>query len=72
MDEEYDAWKAHCIGWQKVLPLWPRRCHITNKVLWFTVCYRGTAMWTGPGEPVYEFRWIKSNEFMFAKIKGII
>lgn len=72
MEQQYDPWQSHCIGWKKTFAVWPRRCYITNKILWLKFVYQGTAMWTGPGEPAYEHRWIKSNEFMFAKIKGII
>jgi hypothetical protein len=29
-------------------------------------------MWTGPGEPAFDIRWVDRNEYLLAKIKGII
>jgi hypothetical protein len=29
-------------------------------------------MWTGPGEPAFDSRWVDRNEYLLAKIKGII
>jgi hypothetical protein len=29
-------------------------------------------MWTGPGEPVFDIRWVDRNEYLLAKIKGVI
>jgi hypothetical protein len=27
-------------------------------------------MWTGPGEPVFEYRWYHKDEYLIAKLKG--
>jgi hypothetical protein len=35
----------------------PRRCNITGRRLWLTRTMMGVAMWTGPGDPVFEFKW---------------
>jgi hypothetical protein len=29
-------------------------------------------MLTGPGEPVFDYRWCEKNEYLFLKIKGTI
>jgi hypothetical protein len=29
-------------------------------------------MWTGPGSPVFDPRWVDKKEYIFAKIKGVI
>ena len=39
----------------------PERCNLTSKWLWLTRAYRLTAIWTGPGDPVYETRWHAKN-----------
>lgn len=49
--------------------LWPRKCSITKRWLWLTLAYRVENMWTGPGEPVFEYRWYERNEFLIQRIK---
>lgn len=66
------AWRDHCIGWENKISLWPRKCYYSNKILWLQRSYRGTAMWTGPGAPIFEYRWCDTKEFLFLRIKGII
>jgi hypothetical protein len=29
-------------------------------------------MWFGPGEPAIEHQWVKPDEYLVAKIKGIL
>ncbi len=66
------SFKRWCLGWQIKLSLIPRRCYYTNKIIWLEFAYVGTAMQTGPGEPVFITRWVSRNEFLIAKLKGII
>lgn len=56
--------------WKLAFVWWPSRCDITDKRLWLCMAYRGTAMWTGPGDPVYETRWHEKNEHLIWEIKG--
>ncbi len=42
----------------------PRRCELTGTLLWFRYAYEGVAMWTGPGDPIFEFRYHKPNEHL--------
>jgi hypothetical protein len=32
----------------------------------------GVSMLTGPGEPIFEYRWIEKNEFLIQRIKGTV
>ena len=48
----------------------PKRCQLTNKLLWLRPAYCATRMWTGPGEPVFEYRWFKCQEFLLWRIKS--
>ena len=66
------AFKRRCIGWDLQFSLLPRRCHYTKKFLWFKFAYIGTSMLTGPGEPIFEYRWCDKKEYLFLKIKGTI
>lgn len=67
-----DFFKRRCIGWQLKWSLWPRHCFYTGKLLWFTLAYKGTAIITGPGEPIFEYRWCERHEYLFLKIRGKI
>jgi len=50
----------------------PHRCALSNRLLWLCCAYEGTAMWTGPGSPVFEHKWISKDQFLFAKFKGTV
>ena len=67
-----DPFKRRCAGWEVKYSLWPRRCYYTEKLLWFTLAYRGTSILTGPGEPIFEYRWCNKESYLFLKIKGTI
>lgn len=58
--------------WQLKFAWWPRRCDFTGKRIWLTKAYKGIATYTGPGIPIHEYRWAEKNEFLIAKLKGII
>ncbi len=65
-----DGFKSHCIGTDLKLIFFPRICHITRKILWLEYVYKQTAMWTGPGDPVFQYRYYDRKEFLIAKLKG--
>jgi hypothetical protein len=62
--EPYDGFDSHCIGKQVKLVLWPRTCYLSGRKLWLKKAIKRTAMWTGPGTPVYEHRWYDPEEYM--------
>jgi hypothetical protein len=66
------AFKRRCIGWELKISLIPRRCYYTGKYLWLKKAWRGTSMLTGPGEPIFEYRWCEHDQFWFLRIKGTI
>lgn len=66
----YDGFKTHVIGTQQRFAIFPKRCHLSKKIIMLENAYVQTAMWTGPGDPVFEHRWYDTNEFLIAKIKG--
>ena len=70
MDNDY--FKSRCLGWELKFSFFPRRCFYTGKYLWLKLAYRGTAMITGPGEPIFEDRWCEKREYLFLRIKGTI
>ncbi len=48
----------------------PKTCEISKKRIWFKKAYKGIRMLTGPGEPVFDIRWITREDFMMARLKG--
>ena len=48
----------------------PRQCEFSGKWIWFKLAYCGTAVYTGPGLPVYEYRWATREEYIIARLKG--
>lgn len=71
-DEFYfRAFREHCMGTQIRFVFWPRKCSLSGRTLWLERVYKQTAMWTGPGDPVFEYRYYDRTEFMIAKLKGI-
>jgi hypothetical protein len=68
----YDGFKEHCVGTEFKFAVLPRKCHISGRVIWLRYAYKQTAMWTGPGDPVFEHRWYDKVEFVTARLKGNI
>ena len=50
----------------------PKRCWISRRWIWLEKAYHGTAMWTGPGEPIFEYHWVNKDEYLVAKLKGTL
>ena len=50
--------------------LWmPKRSAISGRWLWLRRVYEGTAMYTGPGTPVFEFRYHEPVEHLIWQLK---
>lgn len=58
--------------WKYKFAFFPKQCVISKKRIWFECAYKGTRMITGPGEPVFEYRWLTKEEFLIGRIKGIV
>jgi len=69
MSDEADYFEEQA-AWQLCYVLWPRRCDISGCKLWpGTLAYRGRAMYTGPGEPIFETRWHDRLQHIIWEIK---
>lgn len=68
--DNWDTFERHSIGTELKFVVWPRRCRISNKLIWLEKAYKKTAMWTGPGDHIFEHRWYKKDEYLIAKLKG--
>ena len=51
-------------GWS----MWPRRCYRTSRWIWGPAV-RAEAVWTGPGEPIVERRWLHRDEGLIMMLK---
>lgn len=66
--QAYDSFADR--AYWKLKFLWlPKRSYLTNKWLWLRTVYEGTAMWTGPGDPVFEFRYHEPAEHIIWNLK---
>ena len=68
IDEQYELFNQRA-EFKQVYCVWPRRCHITGRRLWLTHAYKGTAVWTGPGENVVEVRYYDKIDYLIRKLK---
>ena len=66
--DEYDHFYHKAI-WQLKFIWLPKRSDITGHWLWLRYAYEGTAMYHGPGEPVFEFRYHEPAEHVIWKLK---
>ena len=57
-------------SWSRKFCLLPRKCALSNKLIWLQYAYRGVAGWSGPGEPAYQYKWHSSKEHIIWKLKG--
>ena len=67
-----DGFKRKCVGTEIEFVILPKKCFLTGRVLMLENAYKQTALWTGPGDPIFEYRWYDKDEFLVARIKGIV
>lgn len=67
-----ELFKIRTVSTEIIFVLYPKRCYLSKKWLWLTFAYRQTAIFTGPDMPMFEHRWYNKNEYVFAKLKGIV
>ena len=56
-------------GWQLKFAWMPHRCIRSGKFIWLEYAYLGTAVWTGPGTPVFEYNWHSKEEHLIWHLK---
>ena len=49
--------------------IWPRTCYRTQRRVWGRAV-RAMALWTGPGDPIMETRWLHRDEGLIMMLKG--
>ena len=58
--------------WKYSFAILPHVCEMTKKRLWFEHAYKGVALYTGPGDDVVEIKWLSRDQFLIAKLKGLL
>ena len=61
--------RIHCVGTEFKFCWLPKRCSLTGKRLWLQYVYKQTAMWTGPGDNIFEHRYYDKHEFLLARLR---
>ena len=65
--------KRCIVGRQLKFTLIPRRCYITNRIMWLGKAYCVTAGYrAGDNHFVYEHRWYDKNEYLVARLKDLV
>ena len=55
--------------WRLEFCWFPKRCFLSNQILWGKFAYHGQNILTGPGDPIVEDYWLEKNEFLIWQIK---
>ena len=58
--------------WKLSFAWCPRRCFLSDRWIWLQLGYQGIAVWTGPGDPIVETRWVTKEEYLFGMLKGTL
>jgi hypothetical protein len=56
--------------WKYKFIIRPRQCEISKKTIWLEFAYKGTRTITGPGTPVFEYKWLTKEQYLLAALKG--
>jgi hypothetical protein len=49
--------------WKETFAWLPHFCIYSGRLIWLENGVRGMAMWTGPGEPIVEVKWMTKKEY---------
>lgn len=58
------------ISWKLKYSFLPRRCNLSNELIWLKYAYKGTELITGPGEPVVNYYWHSVHEHIIWILKN--
>ena len=68
-DNNDDWFYSRCLGWKLKFAFLPKKCILSGKTIWLEYAYVGLAMFTGPGEPIFETNWHKKDEHLLWLLK---
>lgn len=67
-----DSFERFCVGTEFKYVIFPKKCHISGKTICMEHAYKQTAMLLSINDVMFEDRWYKKDEFLIARIKGIV
>ena len=67
--DNWDYFEKHSIGTELKFVFFPKQSHVSGKYIWLEFAYRKVAMWTGPGDAIFEYRWYTKDEYIIEKLK---
>lgn len=56
-------------AWEKQVSYWPRRCWLSNKIIWLRPALRGTRRIRRDWDISYEYLWVDADELMLYNLK---
>lgn len=65
----YDSFYDRMIDTELKFAWLPQKCNISGKRIWLKYGYRMTRIITGPGEPLFVYRWHDKVEHIIWKLK---
>ena len=68
-ERDYDFYHNRYLGARLKFAWLPKKCNLSAKLIWLKYGYELSAMWTGPGNAVFEERWHDKNEHIIWKLK---
>ena len=60
------------IGTDYKFLIFPKRCRISKKLLWFCYAYVEIHCFMGPGDSIFEYKYYDINEYLVNKLKGTV
>ena len=66
--QSYDYFYDKIIGTELKFSWLPQTCDISGKRIWLKFGYRMTRIITGPGTPIFEYRWHDKNTHIMWKL----
>ena len=71
--EELDTETQHSLSdvkkWTLTTPWWPKKCDVTNRIMWFEPCYNGLSHHYGGQHNSY---WVDKKTLQTLVLKGVI
>jgi hypothetical protein len=66
----YQEWGLNQVrNWRLNFCLWPRTCYFSGNRLWFTWCYKGSRIISGPGDSFVDVYYISKFEYLLWQLK---
>ena len=67
--QSYDYFYDKLLGTEYKFVWLPETCYLTGNRIWLKKAYRMTRIITGPGTPIFEYRWHDKNAHIMWLLK---